>query len=133
MVARPGVRAKFFDIDPDTGGTGASSTSTSSPGVRVEDEEVFETTHAQGARARGRGRSSTGCAIDHPDGLADPARLPASACATRGVEHVWVEKILQPGEALRDWPVEGTMGYEFLNDATALFVDPAAEAPLTEL
>src|SRR5207253_293632 len=51
----------------------------------------------------------------------------------RGVEHVWVEKILEPGERLRDWPVEGTTGYEFANDVTALFVDPAGEAPLTEL
>jgi (1->4)-alpha-D-glucan 1-alpha-D-glucosylmutase len=46
---------------------------------------------------------------------------------------VWVEKILDPGEPLRDWPVDGTVGYEFLNDAAALFVDPAGEAPLTEL
>ena len=32
-----------------------------------------------------------------------------------------------------DWPVEGTTGYEFANDVTALFVDPAGEEPLTEL
>ena len=44
-----------------------------------------------------------------------------------------MEKILEPGEALRaDWPVEGTTGYEFANDVTALFVDPAGEGPLTE-
>ena len=70
--------------------------------------------------------------VDHPDGLADPAgyleRLRAS-----GVERVWVEKILDPGEQLRDWPVSGTVGYEFLNDVCALFVDPAGEAPLTAL
>jgi (1->4)-alpha-D-glucan 1-alpha-D-glucosylmutase len=46
---------------------------------------------------------------------------------------VWVEKILHPGEALRPWPVEGTVGYEFLNDVAALFVDPAAEGALTDL
>ena len=44
-----------------------------------------------------------------------------------------MEKILHTGEALRDWPVEGTVGYEFLDDATALFVDPAGEAALTDL
>jgi (1->4)-alpha-D-glucan 1-alpha-D-glucosylmutase len=49
----------------------------------------------------------------------------------RGVQHVWVEKILEPGEHLRDWPVEGTTGYEFANDVTALFVDPRGEEPLT--
>jgi (1->4)-alpha-D-glucan 1-alpha-D-glucosylmutase len=47
---------------------------------------------------------------------------------------VWVEKILDPGERLRpSWPVEGTVGYEFLNDAAALFVDPAGEERLTAL
>ena len=46
---------------------------------------------------------------------------------------MWIEKILEPGEQLRDWPVEGTTGYEFANDSTALFVDPAGEQPLTEL
>ncbi|MDX6411575.1 MAG: (1-_4)-alpha-D-glucan 1-alpha-D-glucosylmutase, partial [Gaiellaceae bacterium] len=50
-----------------------------------------------------------------------------------GVEHVWVEKILEPGEALRPWPVEGTTGYEFANDAMRLFVDPAAEDVFTRL
>ena len=36
-----------------------------------------------------------------------------------------MEKILDPGEKLRSsWPVDGTVGYEFLNDAAALFVDP---------
>ena len=54
-------------------------------------------------------------------------------CVTHGVERVWVEKILDPGERLRDWPVCGTVGYEFLNDVCALFVDPAGEAPLTAL
>ena len=44
-----------------------------------------------------------------------------------------MEKILDPGERLRSWPVEGTVGYEFLIDVAALFVDPAAEAPMTAL
>src|SRR5262249_25618779 len=49
------------------------------------------------------------------------------------VEQVWVEKILEPGEPLRDWPVAGTTGYEFAADAEALFVDPAGEEALTAL
>ena len=44
-----------------------------------------------------------------------------------------MEKILDPGEPLRDWPVEGTVGYEFLVDVAALFADPAGEAPITAL
>src|SRR6185312_8514198 len=69
---------------------------------------------------------------DQPDGIADPAGY-LRRLADAGAAHVWVEKILHTGEALRDWPVEGTVGYEFLNDATALFVDPAGEAELTDL
>ena len=45
-----------------------------------------------------------------------------------------VEKILEPGERLREsWPVAGTTGYDFLNRVGGLFVDPAGEQPLTEL
>ena len=72
-----------------------------------------------------------GLRIDHPDGLADP-RGYLERLRARGVPHVWVEKILEPGEQLRDWPVEGTTGYEFANDVTALFVDPRGEEPLTQ-
>ena len=70
--------------------------------------------------------------IDHIDGLAEPARY-LQWLRDAGVERVWVEKILETGEPLRAWPVEGTTGYEFLNDATAVFVDPSAEAALTAL
>ncbi len=73
-----------------------------------------------------------GLRIDHPDGLADPAGY-LERLRDCGARHVWVEKILEPGERLRDWPVEGTTGYEFANDVTALFVDPAGEEPLTAL
>jgi (1->4)-alpha-D-glucan 1-alpha-D-glucosylmutase len=73
-----------------------------------------------------------GLRIDHPDGLADPPAYLATLRG-RGVERVWVEKILEPGEELPDWPVEGTVGYEFMADATGLFIDPAGEGPLTAL
>ena len=41
---------------------------------------------------------------------------------------MWIEKILEPDERLRDWPVSGTVGYEFLNDVCALFVDRRGRA-----
>ena len=62
--------------------------------------------------------------VDHPDGLADPAGYFAAAARGRRAAAIWIEKILHPGEPLRDWPVDGTVGYEFLNDAQAAFVDP---------
>ena len=74
-----------------------------------------------------------GLRIDHPDGLADPQGY-LERLRDAGVEHVWVEKILDPGETLRaSWPVEGTVGYEFLNDVQAVYVDPAGEERLTAL
>ena len=99
--------------------------------MRQEDPEVFEATHPLALALVGEGLVD-GLRIDHPDGLADPAGY-LERLRDGGVEHVWVEKILDPGEQLRDWPVEGTVGYEFLNDVAALFVDPAGEAPLTAL
>jgi (1->4)-alpha-D-glucan 1-alpha-D-glucosylmutase len=99
--------------------------------VRQEDPEVFEATHALALRLV-RDGAVDGLRIDHPDGLADPAGYLARLHEA-GAEHVWVEKILDPGERLRDWPVSGTTGYEFLNDVAALYVDPAGEAPLTDL
>src|SRR6185312_6701411 len=97
----------------------------------VENPEVFELVHGKVLELV-RDGVVDGLRVDHPDGLADPAgyleRLRAA-----GAEHAWVEKIQPTGEPLRDWPVEGTVGYEFLNDAAALFVDPAGEAALTDL
>ena len=111
--------------------TAASSTSTTWPpsARRTSTSSPRRTSWRCGWRARGR---STGCASTTPTG--SPTR-PATCggCATAAREHVWVEKILDPGERLRDWAVEGTVGYEFLNDVAALFVDPAGEAPLTDL
>ncbi len=127
----PELREKFFDIDPETGAHRRFFDIDHLAGVRQEDPEVFEETHRL-AIALVREGLVDGLRIDHPDGLADPAGY-LERLRDAGVAHVWVEKILDPGEQLRDWPVEGTVGYEFLNDAAALFVDPAGEAPLTAL
>ena len=70
--------------------------------------------------------------IDHPDGLADPAQY-LERLRSGGAGTVWIEKILESGERLRDWPVTGTVGYEFLNDVCALFVDARAEPTFTRL
>ncbi len=74
---------------------------------------------------------AAGLRIDHP--TAWPTRPATCALAAAGADPVWVEKILEPGERLRDWPVAGTTGYDFLNDVGRLFVDPAGEGPLTDL
>jgi (1->4)-alpha-D-glucan 1-alpha-D-glucosylmutase len=127
----PALRAKFFDWDPATGWYRRFFDIGDLAGVRVEDPDVFEATHAKVLELVHDGLVD-GLRIDHPDGLANPREY-LDRLRDHGAQHVWVEKILEPGEALRDWPVEGTTGYEFANDVTALFVDPAGEEPMTAL
>ncbi|MGH2762484.1 MAG: malto-oligosyltrehalose synthase [Thermoleophilaceae bacterium] len=129
--ADPALRTRFFDVDPVTGRHRRFFDIDQLAGVRQEDPEVFAETHRLALRLVRDGLVD-GLRIDHPDGLADPAAY-LRRLRSDGVERVWVEKILDPGEPLRDWPVEGTVGYEFLNDAAALFVDPAGEDVLTRV
>jgi (1->4)-alpha-D-glucan 1-alpha-D-glucosylmutase len=124
-------RARFFDLDWRTGFHRRFFDVGELAGVRMEDPEVWEITHAKVIELAREGLID-GVRIDHPDGLANPRRY-LERLRESGIEHVWVEKILEPGERLRDWPVDGTTGYEFLNEVCALFVDPAGEEPLTSL
>jgi (1->4)-alpha-D-glucan 1-alpha-D-glucosylmutase len=95
-------------------------------GLRVEDPEVFDATHAEILRWYGEG-AVQGIRVDHPDGLRDPGgyfdRLRAAA------PDAWlvVEKILEPGEELPDWPVDGTTGYDALAEVGGVFVDTGTE------
>ena len=127
-------RVRVFDVDPQTGHYRRFFDIDDLAGVRVEDPEVFELTHAKVLSLLADGVID-GLRIDHPDGLADPAGY-LERLSEAGAEHVWVEKILshsRPPEALRDWPVEGTVGYEFLNEVQGLYIDRAGEEPLTAL
>ena len=127
--ADPELRRTFFDLDTRTGLHRRFFDIGDLAGVRVEDEAVFATTHEK-ALELVRDGVVDGLRIDHIDGLANPREY-LDRLAREGVEHVWVEKILEPGERLRAWPVEGTTGYEFLNDVMHLFLNPRAEEPLT--
>jgi (1->4)-alpha-D-glucan 1-alpha-D-glucosylmutase len=102
-------------------------------GLRMEDERVFADTHALVLRWLREGVLD-GVRIDHPDGLRDPEEYFERLRDEAPEAWIVVEKILARGEPLRDsWPVEGTTGYEFLNRAGGLLIDPAGEAPLTAL
>lgn len=53
---------------------------------------------------------------------------------TRAPLYVLVEKILEPGEDLpRDWPVDGTVGYDFLNLVNGIFIDTKNRKAFTSL
>jgi (1->4)-alpha-D-glucan 1-alpha-D-glucosylmutase len=115
---------RFFDV-------------TALAGVRVERHDVFEAVHKLIFRLYADGVID-GLRIDHIDGLADPReyceRLRQRLASLRATPpFIVVEKILAHGETLReDWPVQGTTGYDFMNDVGALLHDPAGAAPLAE-
>lgn len=127
----PVERARVFDVDGDSGWYRRFFDIDGLAGVRQEDPEVFERTHAKVLELV-RDGVIDGLRIDHPDGLTDPAGYLDRLAEQAGVP-IWVEKILHPGEALRPWPVEGTVGYEYAAEVGALFSDPDGEAPLTGL
>ncbi len=98
-------------------------------GLRVEDESVFDATHARIRRMVEQG--VTGLRVDHPDGLADPAGYLDRLRALAPGAWITVEKILEPGEELPAWPVAGSTGYDALVTLSGVFVDPATEPAMT--
>ena len=102
-------------------------------GVRVEDPLVFEATHGLITRLAAQ-PPVDGLRIDHIDGLRDPLaylnRLREQLAKESGqgeprIVPIFVEKILARRERLpREWPSEGTTGYDFLNALNGVLVDP---------
>lgn len=101
-------------------------------GLRVEDERVFDETHAEIGRWLREGLVD-GLRVDHPDGLRDPgAYLDRLARLADGAP-IWVEKIVEGDEPLPDWPIAGTTGYDALALVDRVLTDPAGEEALTRV
>jgi (1->4)-alpha-D-glucan 1-alpha-D-glucosylmutase len=114
-------------------------------GLRMEHREVFEDVHALVFRLYADGLID-GVRVDHIDGLSDPAaycgalrrrleqltpQRPPSVPHDR--PYIVVEKILARGETLPSgWQCDGTSGYDFMEDVSAVQHDPAAESVLAE-
>ncbi|WP_432189254.1 malto-oligosyltrehalose synthase [Streptomyces sp. Tue6028] len=99
-------------------------------GVRVEDPEVFDATHAKILELLHEGVVH-GLRVDHPDGLADPDAYLRRLHEASGGRWTVVEKILADGEPLpAAWPVAGTTGYDALRHVDGLFTDPAGAGEL---
>jgi (1->4)-alpha-D-glucan 1-alpha-D-glucosylmutase len=115
-------------------------------GVRVEIPRVFDATHDFLLKIYAGGLID-GVRIDHIDGLADPrgyarklrrvmetAGEQRPADAAQGPPYIVVEKILNGRERLEpDWLTDGTTGYDFMDQVSAVLHDPAGEAPLSTL
>lgn len=94
-------------------------------GMRIEEHDVFDAMMAL-PLALVRDGLAEGLRIDHVDGLADPGQYLRRMRAALGPEvPIWIEKILTGEEALPDWPVTGTTGYEANDRITRLLLDAA--------
>ena len=111
--------------------------------LRMEDPRVFDDAHALILRLVREGVID-GLRVDHIDGLRDPegylkklrmmgdggSALVGSAVTSdrqppTAYHPVFVEKILSTDEQLpQSWLVDGTTGYDFLNDVEDIFLDP---------
>jgi (1->4)-alpha-D-glucan 1-alpha-D-glucosylmutase len=115
-------------------------------GIRPEVPEVFEATHAKILAMYADGWID-GVRVDHVDGLAFPReycrklrrRLDAAHAHRpedlRDIPPVlWIEKILTGHERLAtDWLTDGTTGYDFMSDSSAVLHCASGAEPLTEL
>ncbi|HQY98437.1 MAG TPA: malto-oligosyltrehalose synthase [Propionicimonas sp.] len=111
--------------------------------IRVEDTEWFERSHAEIRRWFDEDLVD-GLRVDHPDGLRDPGKYLDDLARLTGGGYVLVEKILGldeggDGEGVRleelptNWATAGTTGYDAMAIIDRVLVDPAGEAPLTQL
>ncbi|KAF7962332.1 hypothetical protein AWV80_22755 [Cupriavidus sp. UYMU48A] len=113
--------------------------------MRQEDPAVFDATHALVFRLLREGVID-GVRVDHVDGLADPAaycrklrdgldqHAALRSAPLGGRPWLVVEKILAPGERLpADWQVDGTTGYDFMDEVSAVLHSEAGPAALSAL
>lgn len=102
-------------------------------GVRMEDPTVFAWGHSCIRRLIERG-DIEGLRVDHPDGLKDPKRYFEKLRELLPQGRIYVEKILENDENLPvDWPVDGTVGYDFLNRVNRLWMDETHTEALTSI
>ena len=158
LVSRQAYRLSFWRVAADEINYRRFFDVNELAALRVEERPVFTAIHEVVLRLVRQGLI-TGLRVDHVDGLLDPSKYlkdlqhEASAGAARvardeargaGEEtdagdgarpfYVVVEKILGHDELLRrEWPVQGTTGYEFMNLLNGVFVDAANGQALREL
>lgn len=96
-------------------------------GMRMEKEEVFKEAHCFIKELAQKNRIS-GLRVDHIDGLWDPREylMRLKKYFESDISYIIVEKILIGKEPLpTEWPIQGTVGYDFTNQLNGLFVFPS--------
>ncbi len=92
-------------------------------GMRAELLEVFEATHQRILKMCDDG-DIDGARIDHPDGLRRPLEYFERLRRRLPEGRIYVEKILENDEKMPDeWPIEGTVGYDFMSKVNRLWMD----------
>jgi (1->4)-alpha-D-glucan 1-alpha-D-glucosylmutase len=100
-------------------------------GIRTELPTVFDATHARIETMISRNEID-GVRVDHPDGLREPLEYLKRLRALLPQGRIYVEKILENDERLKeDWPIDGTVGYEFLAKVNRLWMDDQRADVLT--
>ena len=100
--------------------------------LRMEETNVFEETHQLILQLLSE-KKMTCLRIDHIDGLYDPEQYLNRLRKLAPDAYIVVEKILLNEETLpSSWPVEGTTGYDFLNQLNGLFIATQNEEEISE-
>jgi (1->4)-alpha-D-glucan 1-alpha-D-glucosylmutase len=101
---------RFFDVDTLIG-------------VRAERSEVAAAIHARIEQMIVNDEID-GLRVDHPDGLRAPGAYFERLRQLLPKGRIYIEKILENDERLKeDWPIDGTVGYEFLAKVNRLWMD----------
>ena len=100
--------------------------------LNIQDEVVFNDHHSF-IRILCDDGIFQGLRVDHIDGLSDPEQYLQRLREMVGDEvYISVEKILEYGEELPSWPIQGTTGYDYLAIANNLFTNTKGETALKQ-
>jgi malto-oligosyltrehalose synthase/4-alpha-glucanotransferase len=99
--------------------------------INIQHQEVFNHFHRLIAQLL-KENVIQGLRIDHIDGLYNPEQYLQRLRKLAGHEtYIVAEKILEPGEELPAWPIQGTTGYDFLAQVNNLFTNRKSEKTFT--
>jgi malto-oligosyltrehalose synthase/4-alpha-glucanotransferase len=101
-------------------------------GLNMQEQKVFDHYHTL-IKQLVDDQVFQGLRIDHIDGLYDPTKYLSQLRKLAGPDtYITVEKILQHGEELPAWPVQGTTGYDFLAQVNQVIADTQAAGIFSE-